>query len=192
MKLIFLYGPAASGKLTVGRTLHTLTGLRLFHNHLVVDTLLAVFPFGSPSFIRLREQIWLSVFEAAATDDTSLIFTFAPESTVNPEFIDNAIVTIRKSGGEVHFVRLDCPISVLEARMEDASRAQFLKLNSVATFRKLRAANADTYRELPADLTIDTSTIQPGESAKAICQHFNIPILEASPVIENYPANSKL
>jgi cytidylate kinase len=37
MKLLFLYGPAASGKLTIARELTTLTGFALFHNHLVVD-----------------------------------------------------------------------------------------------------------------------------------------------------------
>jgi len=192
MKLLFLYGPAASGKLTVGRALHALTGIRLFHNHLVVDALLAAFPFGSPSFVRLREQTWLSVFAAAAHDDTSLIFTFAPENTVTPGFIDNAIASITGAGGEIHFIRLDCPVAVLEERMEDASRAQFLKLNSVATFRKLRAANADTYRELPADLTIDTSSLQPEESARVISRHFGIPMLDTPLVIENYPMNSGL
>ena len=80
MKLIFIHGPAAAGKLTVGRALEDLTGFRLFHNHLVVDTLLSVFPFGTPSFVALREQIWLSVFEAAAKDGISTIFTFAPEA----------------------------------------------------------------------------------------------------------------
>src|SRR5262245_61805419 len=56
MDLIFLHGPAASGKLTVARELVTLTGFRLFHNHLVVDALTAVFGFGTAPFIRLREH----------------------------------------------------------------------------------------------------------------------------------------
>lgn len=86
MKLVFIHGPAAAGKLTVGRALQDLTGFRLFHNHLVVDTLLAVFQFGTPSFIRLREQIWISVFEAAAKDGISTIFTFAPEATRRSRF----------------------------------------------------------------------------------------------------------
>ncbi len=187
MKLLFLYGPAASGKLTVGRALQQLTGLRLFHNHLVVDTLLAVFPFGSPSFVRLREQTWLSVFEAAANNGTSLLFTFAPESTVTPSFIDDAIATITRRGGEIHFVRLDCPIAVLEERVEAPSRAQFLKLNSVATFRRLREIGADTYREIPADLTLDTSTLPPKESARRICERFSLPMLSTPPEIVNYP-----
>jgi chloramphenicol 3-O-phosphotransferase len=187
MKLIFLHGPAAAGKLTVGRALQDLTGFRLFHNHLVVDTLLSVFPFGTPSFVALREQIWLSVFQAAAKDGISTIFTFAPEATVNPIFIDKAVSTLQNAGGEVCFVKLDCPIDVIEQRLENASRAQFFKLKSVAVFRELREKGAEEFPELPAGLTIDTSTMQPGESARRICEHFQILVLAEPPVIEHYP-----
>jgi hypothetical protein len=51
---------AASGELTVARELGRLTGLPVFHNHLVVDALLEVFEFGSPEFVALREQFWLA------------------------------------------------------------------------------------------------------------------------------------
>lgn len=185
MKLIFLHGPAAAGKLTVGRELQLRTGLKLFHNHLVVDTLLSVFPFGSPSFVELREQIWLSVFEAAARDGISLIFTFAPESTVNPGFIGSAISTVQKAGGEICFVRLTCPIDVLEQRMENPSRAQFLKLRSVEMFRELRNQGSDRFPKIPAALTIDTSTVEPQESARRICEHFQLDILTAAPEIQH-------
>ena len=40
MKLVFIWGPAASGKLTIARVLAAQTGITLFHNHLVVDALL--------------------------------------------------------------------------------------------------------------------------------------------------------
>lgn len=187
MKLVFLYGPAAAGKLTVGRALQQMTGFRLFHNHLVVDTLLSVFQFGTPSFVRLREQTWISVFEAAAKDDISLIFTFAPENTVNPEFIESTIATVQKGGGEICFVELTCPIEMLEQRMEDPSRAQFLKLRSVETFRQLRRMGADHFPPLPADLSIDTSAVDPVEAAHKICERFNLQILIEAPVIQHYP-----
>lgn len=187
MKLIFLYGPAAAGKLTVGRALQQMTGFRLFHNHLVVDTLLSVFQFGTPSFVRLREQIWLSVFEAAARDGISLIFTFAPENTVNSEFIESAIATVQKAGGEVCFVELTCPLEVLEHRMEDPSRAQFLKLRSVEVFRELRRTGADHFPPIPAELSIDTSAVDPAEAARRICDRFNLPILTEPPIIQHYP-----
>jgi chloramphenicol 3-O-phosphotransferase len=187
MKLVFLYGPAAAGKLTVGRALQSLTGFRLFHNHLVVDTLLSVFQFGTPSFVQLREQIWLSVFEAAARDGISTIFTFAPEATVNRSFIDKAVSTIQNAGGEICFVKLDCPIEVIESRLSNPSREQFLKLKSVEVFRELRQKKADQFPELPADLSLDTSVLSPEQSARRICQVFEIPILSESTPIEHYP-----
>jgi adenylate kinase family enzyme len=37
MKLIFIYGPPASGKLTIAEILSERTGIPLFHNHLSRD-----------------------------------------------------------------------------------------------------------------------------------------------------------
>jgi len=83
MRLIFIYGLPATGKLTVAQELVAITGYKLFHNHLVVDLLLSVFDFGSPQFVQLREQVWLSVFEQAGRSQLpGMIFTFAPEATV--------------------------------------------------------------------------------------------------------------
>lgn len=82
MDLVFLHGGAASGKLTTARALEELLGSPVFHNQLVVDLLLPIFPFGSEPFVRLREQFWLSVFSEAAIANRSITFTFAPEHSV--------------------------------------------------------------------------------------------------------------
>ena len=78
MHLVFLHGRAAAGKLTTARHLSALVGYPVFHNHLVVDLLTTVFPFGSEPFVRLREQFWLAAFTEAARPGRSLIFTFTP------------------------------------------------------------------------------------------------------------------
>ena len=66
------------------RELERLTEYPVFHNNLVVDMLTVRFPFGSAEFVALREQIWITVFAEAARINRSLIFTFAPEATVQP------------------------------------------------------------------------------------------------------------
>ena len=48
--LVYIYGPPASGKLTVATRLSALTGMPLFHNHLTVNAVTPVFAFGSPPF----------------------------------------------------------------------------------------------------------------------------------------------
>jgi shikimate kinase len=170
MKLVFLHGPAASGKLTVGRELSRVTGYRLFHNHLIVDAVTAVFEFGSESFVRLREEMWLSVFREAALRGVSIIFTFAPERTVGETFVEEAIASVEGPGGRVLFVELTCPESELERRIEDSSRAEYGKLRSKALYQELRGAGAFDYPELPADLTIDTSERTPTEAAVLILE----------------------
>lgn len=175
MKLLFLYGPAASGKLTIAKAVCARTGLRLFHNHLVVDTLLSVFQFGSPEFVELREKTWLGVFGAAAKADISLAFTFAPESTVWPEFIARTLATVAEAGGEVCFVELRCPIAELERRLDAPSRHEWMKLKSVEMFRELREKGADEFPAIPADLVIDTATVPPEVAAEQICRHFGLP-----------------
>src|SRR5262245_10594622 len=107
MKLIFLYGLPGTGKLTIARELSAMTGIRLFHNHLTVDLLLSVFPFGSKAFVDLRESIWLSVFEEAAFLP-AMIFTFNPENTVRQSFIEKAMQTVESRRGEVLFVEVVC------------------------------------------------------------------------------------
>src|SRR5690242_11958231 len=106
MRFVFLYGPVASGKLTVAREVAGLTGFALFHNHLVVDAVTALFPFGSESFVRLREEIWLRLFGEAAGAGQSLIFTFAPEPSVTAGFAERVQHLIARAGGAVDFVQL--------------------------------------------------------------------------------------
>jgi chloramphenicol 3-O-phosphotransferase len=169
MHLIFIHGPAASGKLTVARELARLTGLPLFHNHLVVDAVAALFPFGSAPFVRLREETWLAHFREAAEADQSLIFTFAPERTVRPEFISRAIETVESRGGRVVFVALTCPQDELERRVEAPSRAQFGKLASKVFFRELHNSGAFDFPSLPdSGLTLDTGTLAPEAAAAQI------------------------
>lgn len=172
MRLIFIYGMPATGKLTVARELAIVTGYKVFHNHLAVDLLLSVFAFGSKPFVELREDIWLSVFRQAAENQLpGLIFTFAPEATVRPEFIPAAIEAVGDAGGVVDFVELTCPVAELKRRIPDASRAQYKKLSSVALFEQLQADGSfDSFSMPQPKLSIDTSTCTPARAALEIAR----------------------
>lgn len=50
MKFVFIYGPVASRKLTIARELGRMTGYAVFHNHLIVDAVAAVFPTEAQRF----------------------------------------------------------------------------------------------------------------------------------------------
>jgi hypothetical protein len=171
MKLIFIYGAAAVGKLTVAKELARLTGFRLFHNHLTVDLVCAVFEFGTEPFVRLREQVWLTVFREAAKQNVSLIFTFAPERTVREHFIQDAIDVVKAEGGEISFVELTCATEERERRIENPSRSQFGKLNSLELYKELQRIRAFEFPELPnSGLSIDTTNREPADTARLIVE----------------------
>ncbi|MGA0608587.1 hypothetical protein ACO2Q0_21585 [Phenylobacterium sp. VNQ135] len=71
-----------------------------------MDAVGAVFPFGSEPFVRLRESFWLQTFIEAARSGQSLIFTFAPEATVDADFPTRVRAAIAPFGGAVVFIAL--------------------------------------------------------------------------------------
>ena len=74
MKLLFLIGNAAVGKMTVGQELMKITGLRLFHNHMTIEPVLEIFGgFYRDTINRLREVIFE---EFAKTGNYGMIFTY--------------------------------------------------------------------------------------------------------------------
>ena len=73
MKLLFIFGNAAVGKMTVGQELMKITGLRLFHNHMMLEPVLEIFGDKNNNAIpRLRTVI---LEEFAATQHYGLIVT---------------------------------------------------------------------------------------------------------------------
>jgi hypothetical protein len=182
--LIFLHGGAASGKLTTARELASRTGYPVFHNHLVVDLLTTVFTFGSEPFVRLREQMWMSVFADAARADTSLIFTFAPERTVPTGFPERVRKTVIDAGGRVCFVHLLVSEAEQERRVDSASRREFHKLTDIKVLRRSRSTGI-VVEQPPTDLEIDTDVSNPAATAERIVNFFG---LNRQAPVRRYPA----
>lgn len=171
MRLIFLYGPVASGKLTIGRAVAERTGLPLFHNHLVVDAVAALFPFGSKTFIRLRESFWIEMISAAVKAGQSLIFTFAPEPTVSKDFPHRISQLVEAAGSQVIHVRLDIGPDEQERRLVDPARAEFGKLRSTEILRDLRGAMDACLQAMPQPvMRIDTGKVTVEQAAAAIAK----------------------
>jgi AAA domain len=176
MKLIFLHGLPGVGKLTVARELAQLTGFPVFHNHLAVDLVGAVFEFGSRPFIELREKVWLAVFsQAVAAGLDGLIFTFAYDRTVRGGFIGDTMRLVEGEGGKVLFVELSCSDEELEKRITDASRKRFGKLISVEQFRRLSEAGAFVDPGIPAGrLVVETTGLSAPDAAGLIVSRLGL------------------
>lgn len=164
-RLLFLHGPAAVGKLTLARELSDRTGFALFHNHLTVDLLLALFPFGSPEFVHHRERLWLELIPEATRRGRSVIFTFHPERTVAPDFPVRLQQAVQAAGGIVTFIALHGRSAEIRRRLDTPARRALKKLTSAELHDQLAAAGAFDFPALPADCNVDTTDLSPTEAA---------------------------
>lgn len=106
MKLVFLIGDAAVGKMTVGQELMKITDLRLFHNHLTIEPVLEVFGyFHGKAISRMREIIFE---EFAASENYGLIFTYmwAFDQKSDWDYIEHVTNIFKKNGADVYYVEL--------------------------------------------------------------------------------------
>ena len=60
MDMLILFGPAASGKMSVGRRIAERTRYRLFHNHMTIEPLLGLWDFSHPAFKRISGALWFA------------------------------------------------------------------------------------------------------------------------------------
>jgi len=177
MRLVFIWGMPGSGKLTVARELGAMTGWKIFHNHLTVDLLLEVFPFGSKEFVELREEIWLAVIEAAAASATrGLIFTFNPENSVRQSFVEAVEQVVGRYNGQLDYVEICCDTTAIEQRLDTPQRRNYKKLSSIEKFRELLRQGVFTRPVMPPPkMRVDTSQQSPKEAAVQIVEGLGLP-----------------
>lgn len=175
MKLVFIYGPPAAGKLTVGKELAARTGFRLFHNHLSIDCVVPVFEFGSPSFFRLIELIRYEVVAEAAREGQDLVYTFCYAKDLDDAHVAGITERVEKHGGEVCFVHLFCEKDVLKERVTDESRKQYGKANTREMMEHF-FRTFDLFSTVPGreTLQIDNTSVPPEDAAQQIIDHYRL------------------
>jgi hypothetical protein len=122
---LFIIGPPAVGKMTVGAVIAQRTGLRLFHNHQTIDLVLPFFPFGSKPFRRLVDQFRTGIFEEVAQSNLpGLIFTYvwAFDQLQDAAFVEGLADIFRSRGGRVLFVELQAGLDERLSRNESEFR----------------------------------------------------------------------
>lgn len=172
MKLIFLYGAPAVGKLTVARELTRLTGFKVFHNHLSIDCIEPIFDFGTPSFFKLIELIRVETVAEAARENVNLIYTFCYAKDFDDAHVAKIVESVEASG-EVCFVLLTCERGELEKRVLEESRKQYGKANNLEILDEI-LDKYDLSSPVPGreSLQIDNTNLSPFETARKVIEHF--------------------
>jgi 2-phosphoglycerate kinase len=175
MKLIFLYGAPAVGKLTVANEIAKRTDFKVFHNHLSIDCIEPVFEFGSPPFFKLIELIRTETVEEAARVGQDLIYTFCFAKDLDEPHVEKIAGSVEKHGGEVCFVLLTADKDVLEQRVLEESRQQYGKAKSVKMM-KYFFETYDLFSPVPGreSLIIDNTNVSAEDTAKKIIEHFGL------------------
>ncbi len=175
MKLIFIYGAPAVGKLTVARELARLTGFKVFHNHLSIDCIEPIFDFGTPSFFKLIELIRVETVAEAARENVNLIYTFCYAKDFDDAHVAKIVESVEVSGGEVCFVLLTCEQSEIEKRVLEESRKQYGKANNLEILDEI-LGKYDLFSPVPGheSLQIDNTNLSPVKTARKIIEHFMI------------------
>ena len=183
MKLLFLFGDAAVGKMTVGQELMKLTGLRLFHNHMTIEPVLEIFgQYNTAAINRLRQVIFE---EFAKTDHYGMIFTFmwAFDQRSDWEYVEQIKSIFQPYGTEFYYVELVAP---LEVRLERNATGNRLKNKAskrdVETSNQRLLRDDSNYRlesrdgEIPFEnyMKIDNSNLSPALAAQKIKEKFRL------------------
>lgn len=185
--LIFVVGPQAVGKMTVGQELSRATGYKFMHNHQTIDLLLPLFDYGSPSFARLLKEFRCSIFEEVAANDSipGFIFSFVPDfdSVLDRAETESYAEPFRRRNGRVLFVELEAPLSTRLERNLTEGRQHHKPSKRDVEFSERLVLDGEGYRsnsdgDFPyADrhLKINNAHLSPREVVARVCTCFELP-----------------
>ena len=182
MRVVYLYGPPGVGKLTVARQLAALTEFRLLHNHLTVNLVGTLFPYGTADFTRLVRQFRLVMMEEAVQANIDLIVTNVNTgSAAQHAFIQSLTEMVAAGGGTTAFVQLTCQRDVWLTRIASESRLAENKPTDPEVVLRL-FENKDPFSRLPFEpvQTIDTTDLLPADAASLIAEHYALAVRTTS------------
>ena len=174
MKLVFLHGAPAAGKLTIANALLRIVPGRLHDNHAAIDLARTVFDFSAPGFWELVKAVRCSTFEAAASHGLPLLVTtfcyIEPDDRSALEAFDEIL---RRHGGELLPVFLYCSREEAVRRVGNADRVERRKMTSPESL--VRALETKTFSPVPRPcLKLDTGLTSAETNALQIARHFGL------------------
>jgi hypothetical protein len=189
--LIFIIGPQAVGKMTVGQELSRATGYKFMHNHQTIDLLLPIFDYGTPSFQRLLFDFRVSLFEeVAASDLPGFIFSCVPDFDSDLDRGQNECYAapFLRRGGRVVFVELEASFKTRLDRNLTEHRLHHKPFKRDTEFSE-KLLREEEYRSKAASafpysyphLKIINETLSPRDVVSQICAHFGLDIVEKRP-----------
>ncbi len=136
MKLLFIIGDAAVGKMTIGQELMKITELRLFHNHMTIEPVIEIFGrYDGKTISEIREVIFKNY---AASDNYGMIFTLMMDFDLPSEweYLDHVKGIFEPYGTDFYYVELIAPQEIRLKRNISENR-----LKNKASKRDIETSN---------------------------------------------------
>jgi hypothetical protein len=175
MKLLFLHGAPAAGKLTVAKALLRIVPGRLMDNHAAIDLALTIFDFGAPGFWELVHDVRRSAMNAAAEHRVPLLVTtFCYAEPEDREQFGQIEAIVQRHGGKLLPVFLHCSREEALRRVGHPDRVARRKISSGEHL--IRELDRYDLTAVPrADcLKLDTSINPADVTAQEIVHHFGL------------------
>ena len=185
MKLVLLIGNGAVGKMTVGQELAKITGLRLFHNHMMIEPVLEIFGQWRPDVTQRLRQVIFEEF--AKTDNYGMIFTFMfALDDPNDWKIGAHIEDLFREGNpdsQFYYVELVCDKeerlrrNATENRLQNKPSKRNVEESNARLLRDDERHRFESFEgEIPFEnyMKIDNTSLAPEVVAKMIKEHFNL------------------
>jgi chloramphenicol 3-O-phosphotransferase len=173
MKLVFLHGAPATGKLTVAKALLDIVPGRLLDNHAAIDFALAMFAFGAPGFWELVHQVRLAALEEGARHGVSLaVMTFCYSDPIDLPYFEDFENLMLHARGELLPAYLHCADDEIARRIGNADRVRRRKTSSMAALEEFRTQYNDAPVPREGCLKLDSAARSAEETAREIARHF--------------------
>lgn len=181
MRLVIIIGSGAVGKMTVGQELMRQTGLRLFHNHMMIEPVIEIFGrYDGRTVVELREVVFRRFLECGGP---GMIFTYmwAFDQQADWDYIMHVANLFDPTGKDVYWVELRADKSVRLARnrtenrlknkasKRDLSFSEHIILDEDSRFR---LESLDGEMTMENYLKIDNTNLSPQETVKLIRDRF--------------------
>lgn len=183
MKLVFIIGSGAVGKMTVGQELMKITDLRLFHNHMTIEPVLEIFGYYDGAVVKeLREAVFRNF---AASGNYGMIFTYMWDfdSQSDWDYVRHVKDIFAPYQTEVYFVELvaDSEVRLERNKTENRLKHKPSKRNLERSEQNNRHLD-ENHRlvsregEIPFEnyLRIDNTNVSAAEAAERIRREFKL------------------
>ena len=181
MKLLFIFGNAAVGKMTVGQELMKITGLRLFHNHMAIELTIEILGYYDACMVKRLRGI---VFEEyLKSNNEGIIFTYlwAFDMQSDWDYITHLVRLYESQGAEIYCVELVTSREIRWKRNETENRLrnkaskrdlEFSRKTFYDIDKKHRAESFEGEIPFKNYIRIDNSNLEPEEAARMIKEKF--------------------